>query len=153
MLLYLLRPEIEGRQESIEIDGQHWCLAGHDLDAADAVEIPFTCVSYTWGTGRERSPFHSFYDVSDRTVPALNAVVRHRPSCAGIWIDAFCVPVDTPETAHTLASMGFIYSRADEVIVVLSSGARRVIEQMSTSDRLDPVHLGILEQEEWISSE
>jgi hypothetical protein len=62
------------------------------------------------------------------------------------------VPVDAPEKrAHTLESMGYIYSRAEEVIVVLSSAARPVLEQMSTSDRLDPVHLDILEQEEWVS--
>ncbi|KAJ9604283.1 hypothetical protein H2200_011117 [Cladophialophora chaetospira] len=46
--------------------------------------------------------------------------------------------------------MGFIYSRADEVIVVLSNTARPVLERMSTSDRVDLIHLGILEGEEWI---
>ncbi|EXJ57181.1 hypothetical protein A1O7_07528 [Cladophialophora yegresii CBS 114405] len=47
--------------------------------------------------------------------------------------------------------MGFIYSRAEEVIVVLSSAARPVLQQMSTSDHIDRVHLDLLEQEEWVT--
>jgi hypothetical protein len=47
--------------------------------------------------------------------------------------------------------MGFIYSRAAEVIVVLSNAARPVLEQMSASDHVDSVHLDILEREEWVS--
>ncbi|OQV07930.1 hypothetical protein CLAIMM_12283 [Cladophialophora immunda] len=151
MLLYLLSQDPECGQGSIEIERRHWKLAAHNLDAPDAEHIRFTCVSYAWGEGREGSPFHPGYDISDRTIPALNAVVSHRPSCARIWIDAFCVPVDTPERIHTLESMGFIYSRAEEVIVVLSTAARPVLEQMSTSDRVDPVHLDALEREEWVS--
>ncbi|KIW65777.1 hypothetical protein PV04_08004 [Phialophora macrospora] len=151
MRLYLLEKAPEGGLGSVEIEGLHWKLAAQDLEASDTEDISFTCVSYTWGEGRERSPFHPDYDISDRTIPALKAVGRHRPACAGIWIDAFCVPVDVPERAHTLESMGYIYSRAEEVIVVLSSAARPVLEQMSTSDRVDAVHLEILEKEEWVS--
>ncbi|ETI25784.1 hypothetical protein G647_02558 [Cladophialophora carrionii CBS 160.54] len=47
--------------------------------------------------------------------------------------------------------MGFIYSQAEEVIVVLSKAARPVLEQMSTSDHIDRVHLDLLEQEEWVT--
>ncbi|OAP59322.1 hypothetical protein AYL99_06620 [Fonsecaea erecta] len=159
MQLYLLSqvPEEGGQEGSIEIDGLRWKLTAHDLDTLDAEDIRFICVSYTWGERRLSSPFHPSYDISDRTIPALNAVVGYRPSCTRIWIDAFCVPVGdttttTPERAHTLESMGYIYSRAEEVVVVLSAAARPVLEHMSTSDRLvDPVHLDVLEREEWVS--
>ncbi|OAP54100.1 hypothetical protein AYL99_11635 [Fonsecaea erecta] len=57
-----------------------------------------------------------------------------------------------PERAHTLESIGYIYSRAEEVVVVLSVAARPVPEQMSTTDRfVDPVHPDVLEREEWMS--
>ncbi|KIX99910.1 uncharacterized protein Z520_04547 [Fonsecaea multimorphosa CBS 102226] len=152
MQLYLLSQDSDRGQGSIEIDGLHWGLTTHNLDASDVEEVQFTCVSYTWGEGRESSPFHPSHEVSDRTIPALTAVVRHRPSCTHIWIDAFCVPVDAaPERAHTLESMGYIYSRANEVIVVLSVSAHPVLQKMNASDRVDPVHLDILEREEWVS--
>ncbi|KIW84130.1 hypothetical protein Z517_03377 [Fonsecaea pedrosoi CBS 271.37] len=151
MLLYLVTQDPECGQDSVQIEGHYWKLAAHDLDAPDAEDIRFACVSYTWGAERERSPFHRDYQISDRTIPALSAVFQHRPSCTRFWIDAFCVPVDAPERIHTLESMGFIYSRADEVIVVLSTAARPVLEQMSTSDRVDPVYLDVLEKEKWVS--
>src|SRR5947207_9585414 len=102
MLLYLLRQDPEGGPGSVEIGGLPWKRVAQDLDASEAEDTAFTCVSYTWGAGREGSPFDPSFDVSDRTIPALNAVVSHRPSCACIWIDAFCVPVDSPERTQTL---------------------------------------------------
>lgn len=150
MLLYLLRQDPDAGHGSVEVEGLHWELAAQDLDAPDTEDTRFSCVSYTWGPGREPSPFNPSHDVSDLTIPALKAVIRHRPSCARIWIDAFCVPLDTSERTRTLESMGFIYSRAEEVVVVLSAAARPVLEKMSTSDRVDSVHLDILEREGWI---
>ncbi len=151
MLLYLLSQDPASGRGSVEIAGRHWNLAPQDLNHLKIEETPFICLSYTWGNGRERSPFHAACNISDRTVPALKAIVRHRPSCKHFWIDAFCVPINTPERAHTLESMGFIYSQAEEVIVVLSSAARPVLEQMSTSDHVGSGHLDILEREEWIT--
>jgi hypothetical protein len=47
--------------------------------------------------------------------------------------------------------MGYIYSQAEEVVVVLSSASSPVVEQMSVSDRITPAHLDILEEDEWVS--
>ncbi|RYP66009.1 hypothetical protein DL771_007990 [Monosporascus sp. 5C6A] len=151
MLLYLLERDVEGGLGSVEIGGNHWRLVAYDLDASDAQDLAFICVSYTWGEGREPSPFHPSFDVSDRTIPALTVIVSQRPSSARIWIDAFCVPLDNPERALTLESMGYIYSRASEVIVVLSNAARPVLDQMRTSYRLDSIYLDVLERDEWVS--
>ncbi|KAI1170250.1 hypothetical protein F4777DRAFT_592080 [Nemania sp. FL0916] len=151
MLLYLLErdPIDEGR--SVEIGGTRWGLATHNLYKSDIKSISFTCLSYVWGTKREPNPIHPTIDVSDRTRPALEAVVAHRPSCKRIWVDAYCVPAEAPERNQTLQSMGFVYSRAEEVITVLSSTAQPVLQQMKVSNRLDRAHLDILEQEEWVT--
>src|SRR5438034_11487271 len=121
MLLYLLVRDYEGSAGSVQLEGYHWRLAKEDLDQED---LDFTCISYTWGEGRVPSPFRDNFDVSDRTIPALIAAIAHRPSCERFWIDAFCVPAAAKEKTHCLESMGFIYARATEVIVVLSNGPR-----------------------------
>jgi hypothetical protein len=151
MLLYLLTKDPRGQPGSFQVGGVYWKLAAQDFNASDANDVSFTCVSYTWGTGREHSPFNPSFEISDRTISALSAVVADRPSCTRFWVDAFCVPFDQPEKTRTLESMGYIYSRADEVVVVLSDAATPVLEQMSASDHLEPVHLETLEKEEWIS--
>ncbi|KAI8947799.1 hypothetical protein F4801DRAFT_559288 [Xylaria longipes] len=151
MLLHFLVRDLEGGQGSARFGEDDWRLVDHDLSTSDVEDVPFTCISYTWGAGREPSPFFSSFNISDRTIPAVNALVSHRPSCARIWVDAFCVPIATPERNHTLESMGYIYSQAKEVIVVLSSAARSVLAQMSTSDHIRTEHLDILEKEDWIS--
>jgi hypothetical protein len=151
MLLYLLTQVTEGEAGSIEIEGVYWSLTPQLLDASNEGEQQFICVSYTWGKGRKPSPFHDNYEVSDRTIPALTATMRHCSSSTRIWIDAFSVPLEMQERAQSLESMGYIYSCAAKVIVVLSNGARPVLDQMSKSDRLFPAHLDLLEKEEWIS--
>ena len=152
MLLHLLVRDPEGGQGSARFGGVDWKLADHDMGTSDSEDVPFTCISYTWGLGKVESPFHPLpYKISDRTVPALDAVVSRRPSCARIWVDAFCVPLTAPERNRTLESMGHIYSQAEEVIVVLSSAARPILEQMRTSEHLKPEDLDILETEEWVS--
>ncbi|KAJ4288676.1 hypothetical protein N0V90_011913 [Kalmusia sp. IMI 367209] len=147
MLLYLLVPSSSPTSGTIEVNGRLWSLQPFDLDRSDLV---YSCISYTWGTGREPSSFDSSFSVSDRTIPALQTFNRHRPACTGIWIDAFCVPLTEPERAQTLESMGYIYARADEVMVVLSSAALPALTRMLESSRLDIADLEVLEREEWV---
>lgn len=135
----------------VDIEGAHWKLTAQDLDVSDTEGVPFTYVSYIWGEGREYSPLHPSFNISDPIILALNAAIRIRPPCACVWIDVFCVPLDQSEKAFTFESMALIYSRADETIIVLSNAAHLVLEQMSTSDCIDPIHLDILEREEWVS--
>lgn len=151
MLIQLLTQDLVCEDEFVEIEGFSWGLTEQHLGASNVEEVHFTCVSYAWGKGRERSPFQEDHQISDRTIPALLAAMIHCPSSTRIWIDAFSVPLETPERAHTLESMGYIYSCAEQVIVVLSNGARAVLEQMSSSDHIDTVHLDAMEQEEWIT--
>src|ERR1700760_3417485 len=106
MLLYLLTQDSEAKPDSYEVEGVHWKLIAEDLNSNNTPIADFTCVSYSWGNGRTDSPFRKGFEVSDRTKPALIAVMRHRPSCCRIWIDAYCVPADATEKAQTLESMG-----------------------------------------------
>jgi hypothetical protein len=91
--------------------------------------------------------------VSDRTEPAVSAIITQRPDCRKIWVDAFCVPGEEhpAERAATLESMGFIYSQAKEVIVVLTAQALPAIEQIRHRRNLSPTHLDILEKEDWVT--
>jgi hypothetical protein len=74
------------------------------------------------------------------------------------WIDAFCVPVDPMTKTATLESMGFIYSRAIQVVVVLSEESFTAVETMM--GQLDtakvpgsrPECLDVLEKDAWIRS-
>ncbi|KAF2109363.1 hypothetical protein BDV96DRAFT_585430 [Lophiotrema nucula] len=151
MLLFLLEQDPDAHAGSIKVEGSYWRLSAEDLDAYNAKRIPFTCVSYTWGKGREPSPFFANHEVSDRTISALTATIRCCPLSTRIWVDAFCVPLELPERAHTLESMGHIYSCAEQVIVVLSNASVPVLNQMKSSDRIDPSLLDVLEKEDWIT--
>jgi len=152
MLLNLLERDSSGGDGSVEIGNTYWRLVTHDLDTSDVETIPFICASYAWGKVKESSAFHPSFEVSIRTKPIVAAIVARRPLCTRIWVDAFCVPLEEHARIHTLQSMGYIYSLAQEVVAVLSSATQPVIKQMAESDRLtDAEHLKTLESDDWIS--
>jgi hypothetical protein len=151
MRLYLLVSLNPSPSRAVEVNGRLWSLQPFDLDdSSDEIDLAYSCISYTWGSGRRHSPFDPSLLVSDRTVPALQTFTRHRPSCSRIWIDAFCVPSLEPERTQTLQSMGYIYARADEVLVVLSSAALPALTRMLDSSHLEVNDLAVLEREGWV---
>ncbi|ROW16656.1 hypothetical protein VPNG_01707 [Cytospora leucostoma] len=152
MRLYLLTnlPEYDDGGRALEVEGDLWRLRPYDLNEVTADSLKFICISYSWGLGREPSPFHDDFEVSDRTIPALIAVVRLRPACRHIWVDAFCVPLG-PERSHTLESMGYIYSEACEVIAVLSPNILPSLTYMRENKKLDEPHMFALEEDEWVT--
>jgi hypothetical protein len=103
---------------------------------------------------------HPTVEMSDHTLPAITAAIRnHDPdhSASMIWIDAFCMPIEPLARRATLESMGFIYSRATQVIVVLSNKAFAVIEEMSQLDTAKISSsaadiLDVLENDAWMRS-
>ncbi|KAJ8106323.1 hypothetical protein ONZ43_g7104 [Nemania bipapillata] len=151
MLLYLLERDPVGDGKTIKIGNARWGLKAHNLLTCNPEDLRFICLSYVWGSGTSPSPFEPDHYVSDRTAPALEAVVALRPTCKRIWVDAYCVPIEQVERNLTLQSMGYIYSNAEDVVTVLSSAAHPVIQQMAVSDRLEQDHLAILEKEEWVT--
>ncbi|KAI1194730.1 hypothetical protein F5X97DRAFT_310086 [Nemania serpens] len=151
MLLYLLERNPPVGRETIEIGGGTWGLVEYNLDTVDLQDVPFICLSYTWGLKREPSLLHPGAYISDRTGPALAAIIAHRPSDERIWVDGYCVPIETAERHLTLQSMGYIYSCAKEVVTVLSSATYPILQHMSVSDRLNSDHLVVLEKEGWVT--
>lgn len=149
MKLNVLTTENPNATVFITIEGRKWSL--EDINSSTTV---FSCISYAWGKGKAPNPFRPNSEASDRTIPAIRAVSRQMPDCKSIWVDAFCVPgVDMPHSrAVTLESMGHIYSRAKEVIIVLSDAAAPALRHLvSSNDPLTPVHLDELETEAWSS--
>ena len=151
MRIYLLVSSTSSTLPAIEVNGHSWSLQPFELDnSKNKAGFRYSCISYTWGSGRENSPFDPSLLVSDRTIPALQTFTQHRPSCSRIWVDAFCVPTAQPERAQTLESMGYIYTHSEEVLVVLSSAALPALTHMLKSSRLDVADLAVLEHEEWV---
>ena len=110
------------------------------------------CVSYVWGSERVSNPFLiGPQQLSGNTIPALRAVLTSSDAPA-FWIDAFCIPTSQPDKCRTLESMGFIYSQAQGVQVILSLAAFPVFRKVQSGDGLDEKELNILEQDQWISS-
>lgn len=89
--------------------------------------------------------------MSTHTRPSLAAAIR-TGSCNAFWTDAFCVPRDGPERQSTLENMGYIYSRATEVIIVLGEDTFSVIQEMIRNGFVSESDLQILECDEWVSS-
>ncbi|GKZ83521.1 hypothetical protein AnigIFM56816_008616 [Aspergillus niger] len=98
--------------------------------------------------------------MSPWTLPSFPAAISlaattKSAEVAAFWIDAFCVPVAEPARAATLASMGYIYSAAKEVIVALMPERSFAIKELSRSrgsDGLSDQSLQSLENDEWIRS-
>ena len=139
---------------TIRLDGRSWHLTELlDISSPDTLPM-FICVSYVWGHGKAPSPFEANRSISDQTMAALEAAMAatRDSEAQAFWIDAICVPADGALQRATLESMGFIYSCATEVVVVLSESSFAVVEQMSHTDRLDDQQLQVLEQDRWVAS-
>lgn len=154
MILYLLTDvsdQDDGGKGTLEVNSRLWRLCPYNLHEITPESLKFICISYSWGSGRQPSPFHHDFLVSDRTVPALTAITRLRPASKHIWVDAFCVPLEEPERPHTLESMGYIYSKAHEVIAVLSHAVLPSLAYMQKNKQLSEEHVSALERDEWVT--
>lgn len=140
-------------EETLKIDGKYWSLTNpYDLNNMDAIP-PYACVSYVWGVNRVQNPFFPSQLMSDRTVPALRAVIQAAASevCA-FWVDAFCVPYCQPARSATLESMGYIYSAADRVVGTLGPECHQALVEMLKHDSLAEEFLTTLDSSAWIDS-
>lgn len=100
--------------------------------------------------------------MSDKTIPALTAAMRHHfhpqsqtqdgGRSAAFWIDSLCIPDTEPSRSATLGSMGFIYSQASTVAVCLSTPLATVLDHMTSNDTLNDDELQIAERDEWVRS-
>jgi hypothetical protein len=153
MKLFMVSPDCPLENQCLQINGTGWGLLEQDISHDLNTPSDFICVSYSWGTGTSASPFQTDFSVSDRTLPVLLTALAQRPTSRKIWIDAYCVPPPSESSLResTLQSMGFIYSRASEVLVVLTSRAIPVLQQATSADLWSPSHLAALEAEDWVT--
>ncbi|KAI0275124.1 hypothetical protein BC834DRAFT_965561 [Gloeopeniophorella convolvens] len=141
---------------SLDLEGQRWSITDPLDIVSDGTQVPeYTCISYVWGPGRVDNPLSSVR-MSDHTLPALRAALRNHP-CRLFWQDVFCVPQDRQRKRATLESMGFIYGRATQVVVVLSEASIHAFDAMtrwkeSTPDEVTDEVANTLEGDPWIRS-
>lgn len=134
----------------IKIQNCYWVLTevSFTLDATDLPE--YTCISYVWGTGRTVNPLNKNLVISDKTILALEVVIKTQQPKA-IWVDALCVPSEEPAKTACLLSMGMIYSKASQVVVVLSELCSNLLEEIYTIGCVNTEVLLSLENDKWIT--
>jgi hypothetical protein len=149
--------KLPSTSSEITLDGKKWRLT-EPLDISSPATLPkYVCVSYIWGEGRAPNLFDPKRLMSSQTIPALQAAMLAAKDSEelGYWIDAISVPAEEESWVRrqaTLESMGFIYSRASEVIVTLSENTYGVIEQAVRLGVLDEDAMKVLEQDSWVAS-
>lgn len=138
-------------QGSLFLEGKRWTLSP-PLELENNPHHPrYACISYRWGTATEPHALIEGLTMSAQTLPSLTAAIRTSELNA-FWTDIFCVPASGFERQATLERMGYIYSRAAEVIVVLGESTFSVIQNMMNGGPVDGSDLRIMEHDEWVAS-
>lgn len=160
----------------VELCGNRWVLTEFER-ITDAP--PYTCISYSWGTGRAENMFDAGQLMSDRTIPAMEATIKasQAPEHWGwalmrtprdeqkeaealaaalqasqaIWIDALCVPSRDPARAACLRSMGAIYSSAKQVFAVLPESCSNSLHKIHNRESMGLKELLALENDDWVT--
>ena len=156
MELFLVLPASDDYTGPTErLHGHKWRIEGPvDVSSSDNTPV-YHCVSYTWGSDRTPNMFEIGDIVSAQTKGALEAAMRCMPNLLqqAFWIDAVCVPRSGPARRSTLESMGFIYSTAKSVIVVLQKDAWHAVNGVDLPKvPLDEVRMRAVDADPWISS-
>jgi hypothetical protein len=161
---------------SILVLGKRWIIFEY-TNPADAP--PYTCISYAWGDSKVTNVLHDGQLMSARTVPSLEAAVASTHShenwarnvqfsydreatreeaeqiaalnaSQALWIDALCVPTDEPDRSSCLREMGWIFSAAFHVIVVLERRCSGLLRCIGRSEGVEDFALLALEEEKWV---
>ncbi|KIY47287.1 hypothetical protein FISHEDRAFT_74808 [Fistulina hepatica ATCC 64428] len=174
MSLFLLIPISEildgNLAPYLELRGQRWAVkefqVSHGPNEGNRSIPAYTCISYVWGSGRTPNSMYAGVEMSDRTLPALltamevcssiamekcSSTVTENCSSAAYWIDAFCIPSgqkDPEGKRATLQSMGYIYSRAQRVVCVISSTSFKALQELSSLDSLQMKEPNLMKQPE-----
>ena len=130
----------------IELEGTPWTMTD-DMPMFDGNIPEYTCISYSWGSGRTANPLVPG-EMSDRVIPVIEATIR-AVHPAAIWIDAFCIPHLEPAREACLLSLGALYSSAAQVVAVLSKPCSAFLGDVVRTASLDEAGLLLLENDEW----
>lgn len=160
----------------VELCGNRWVLTELE-NISDA--LPYTCISYSWGSGRTENVFKGGQLMSNRTIHAIETTIKasqppenwvyalmSEPRDAqkeakalsaalkasqAYWIDSLCTPHRDPAKTECLQSMGAIYNSAWQVFVVLSEPCASIFHQIRDTGRIDSTALFVLESDDWVT--
>jgi hypothetical protein len=174
LLIPAIEPLIAGTK-TIELCGKPWTLVDFE-QLSDAP--PYTCISYTWGTGKTISPLNNTLEISDRTIPVIETVINSfesdecltveirslfhnesriaeklalvRNASDAIWIDALCRPEHQPSADICIQNMGKIYSEASKVFSVLRDDCIDSVRKMHYKESLNLNDYQMVGDDDWI---
>lgn len=161
---------------SVELCGNNWVLTEW-MPISEAP--PYTCISYSWGSGKVVNMLEDGQLISYRTIPVIEAAIkasqRHEnwdyalmcsprnaqkeavalsaalKASQAIWIDALCLPPREPAQSACLRSLGTIYSSAAQVIAVLSESCTKLLYKVHAKEHMNSEELFVLENDDWLS--
>lgn len=134
--------------ETIDILESRWGLVNQKSLGPDLPD--YVCVSYAWGEHEKSNPFSSGQGMSERAFSVLKTVVQNECPKA-IWVDAFCVPPTEPDRSAHLSRMGWLFSKAKRVVIVLSPCCIEILRKIQADQPLETDLLEDLEKDPWVS--
>lgn len=160
--------------KTIELGGKLWKLVDYER-LSDAP--PYTCISYSWGTGRTVNTLNN-NEISDRTILAIETVINSfqssecqyaevrsfnyseikfpeklalaRNASDAIWIDALCSPQQQPAADTCIQNMGEIYRASTQVFVVLNTSCLDTVHKIHNKESLKLNDYLAVASDDWI---
>lgn len=161
LLIHVTEPNLQG-VKTIELCGKMWILVDFER-LSDAP--PYTCISYSWGTGRIINTLNADQKISDRTISVTETVINAFKSpesqnsalrsmfhtdnrfaeklalaCSAshaIWIDSLCMPQQQHVAETCIQNMGVIYREATQVFAVLNTDCDSTIHKICNKEPLN----------------
>lgn len=161
---------------SVELCGSRWWLTEW-MPISEAP--PYTCISYSWGSGKVDNIFEGGNLMSYRTIPAIEAAITAAQSpdiwikalecnprdeqkeaaklsealkaAQSIWIDEICMPPQGSARTKCLLNIGAIYSSATQVLAVLSESCDKLLRKAHAVEHMNADDLFTLENEDWLA--
>lgn len=161
---------------SVELCGNHWVLTEW-MPISEAP--PYTCISYSWGSGKVDNIFEGGQLMSYRTIPAIEAAITAAQSpdiwlkalecnprdeqkeaaklsealqaAQSIWIDEICMPPQGSARTKCLLNLGIIYSSSVQVLAVLSGSCDKLLRKDYAHEHMSADELFTLENEDWLA--
>lgn len=160
--------------KTIELCGESWTLVEFER-LSDAP--PYTCVSYSWGTKRVVNKLNDNQEISDRTIPVVETVIKTLQSSEchnsalqslfsskkvadklvlmknashAIWIDSLCMPEQQFAADMCIHNMGNIYREATQVFVVLNTACDETIHKIYKKKPLNINDYLAIANDDWI---
>lgn len=161
---------------SVELCGNR-CVLTEWMPISEAP--PYTCISYSWGSGKVDNIFEGGQLMSYRTIPAIEAAISAAQSpdiwlkalectprdeqkeaaklsealkaAQSIWVDEICMPPQGSARTKCLLNLGPIYSSSVQVLAVLSESCDKLLRKAHADEHMNADELFTLENEDWLA--